>query len=69
MARTRKGPSPIRGGSETAKAAGKVGVVIYFTQAERRQVGAAAQLSGQPVAHFVRDQALAAIPKNILKSS
>jgi hypothetical protein len=63
MARKAKGAEPIRGGSETARSRGLKGVVAYFDDGEKDSLKAAAGLSGQPLAHFVRDSALEAARK------
>jgi uncharacterized protein (DUF1778 family) len=49
-----------RGGSDSAREAGLVGIVIHVTPEERHQIGVAAAHAGQKVKAFCREAAVRA---------
>jgi uncharacterized protein (DUF1778 family) len=61
------GEVPVHGGSRAAYAAGRVGVVIYVTPAEKADLLHAAGADGAKLTHWVRDAAVAAARKKIGK--
>ena len=68
MARKSTAP-PKRGGSDSAREAGLTGVVVHFTEDERRTVGAAAALEGLPggVKAWIRSVAVSMAQKKLGK--
>ena len=57
----------VGGGSQSARAKGLVGVLMYVSPAERRELKEGAALSGQSVREFVRAASLDAARK-VLRS-
>lgn len=58
---------PKRGGSDTAKKLGQVGIVVHVSPEERRRLGTAAGAAGLSVKGFVRQAALEVAEREIKK--
>jgi hypothetical protein len=58
---------PARGGSDSARDKGLVGIVVHVTPDERRLLGMAAEAAGVPLKEFVRLKALSCVGPEIRK--